>query len=65
LILLHRATGQRHQKLTVFTVTSENWQTTLVGLYEDHLKKGREAVQPNIDPAGSGAASVISIKKSP
>jgi rubrerythrin len=65
MILLHRATGQRHQKLTVFTATRENWETTLVGLYEDHLKKGREAAQLNTDPAGSDAVAAICIKKSP
>jgi hypothetical protein len=37
----------------------------LVGLYEDHLKKGREAAQPNADPAGSDAVAAICIKKSP
>jgi hypothetical protein len=40
--LLHRATGQRHQKLTVFTASAKNWELTLTGLYEDHLKKGRD-----------------------
>jgi hypothetical protein len=40
--LHHRATGQRHQQLTVITATAADWRTTLVGLYEDHLKKGRE-----------------------
>ena len=64
MILLHRTTGQRHQKLTVFTVTSENWETALVGLYEDHLKKGREVGQQNIDPPGSSVAASICAKKS-
>ena len=52
IILLHRATGQRHQKLTVFTATRRNWENILVGLYEDHLKKGRDP-GPNIEPATS------------
>jgi hypothetical protein len=52
IFLLHRATGQRHQKLTVFTATKRNWENILVGLYEDHLKKGRDAVA-NIEPATS------------
>jgi hypothetical protein len=64
MILLHRTTGQRHQKLTVFTVTSENWETALVGLYEDHLKKGREVGQQNIDPPESSGAASICAKKS-
>jgi hypothetical protein len=46
MILLHRATAQRHQKLTVFTASRENWETTFIGLYEDHLKKGRETNHP-------------------
>lgn len=54
MMLLHRATGQRHQKLTVFTASRENWETTLTGLYEDHLKKGRDAAsQPLAEPATS------------
>jgi hypothetical protein len=40
--LHHRATGQRHQKLTVFTASRKSWESSLIGLYEDHLKKGRE-----------------------
>jgi hypothetical protein len=65
MILLHRTTGQRHQKLTVFTVTSENWETALVGLYEDHLKKGPEEVgKPNTDPPRSSAVASIRAKKS-
>jgi hypothetical protein len=40
--LLHRATGQRHHKLTVFTASRKNWESILISLYEDHLKKGRE-----------------------
>jgi hypothetical protein len=53
--LLHRATGQRHQKLTVFTASRKSWESALIALYEDHLKKGRE--QPGqesragVDPA--------------
>jgi hypothetical protein len=46
--LLHRATGQRHQKLTVFTASRKSWESTLIALYEDHLKKGRE--QPGQEP---------------
>jgi len=65
MILLHRTTGQRHQKLTVFTVTSENWETALVGLYQDHLKKGPEEVgKPNTDPPRSSAVASIRAKKS-
>src|SRR4029079_19443295 len=46
MILLHRATAQRHQKLTVFTASRESWETTFIGLYEDHLKNGRDKTQP-------------------
>jgi hypothetical protein len=53
MILLHRATGQRHQKLTVFTASRENWETTLTGLYEDHLKKGRDTNQPVVEPVAN------------
>jgi len=49
-ILLHRATGQRHQKLTVFTASRDNWEAILTGLYEDHLKKGRDAGQIAAEP---------------
>jgi hypothetical protein len=45
IILLHRATGQKHQKLTVFTAAKKNWETILTGLYEDHLKKRRDLSQ--------------------
>ena len=55
MILLHRATAQRHQKLTVFTASRENWETTLTGLYEDHLKKGRDANLAPAEPAAAGA----------
>ena len=51
MILLHRATAQRHQKLTVFTASGENWETTLTGLFADHLKKGRDSSQPLAEPA--------------
>ena len=50
IILLHRATGQRHQKLTVFTAAAKNWETVLIGLYQDHLKKGRERAQNLPEP---------------
>lgn len=43
--LLHRASGQRHQNLTIFTALGKNWETILIGLYRDHLKKGREPAQ--------------------
>ena len=49
--LLHRASGQRHQNLTVFTALGKNWEGILTGLYRDHLKKGREPVQ-NLPLAG-------------
>jgi hypothetical protein len=60
--LHHRATGQRHQKLTVFTASGKNWETCLIGLFEDHLKKGREpssAVQdaPTVSPAPAARKS--------
>jgi hypothetical protein len=58
MILLHRATGQRHQKLTVFTASRENWETTLTGLYEDHLKKGRDMGQSVVEPAANIAPAV-------
>ena len=53
LILLHRATGQRHQKLTVFTASRENWETALTGLFEDHLKKARDAGQSIAEQAAN------------
>lgn len=49
-ILLHRTTGQRHQKLTVFTATRKSWETVLIGLYKDHLKKGREPSPNPVEP---------------
>lgn len=56
--LLHRASGQRHQNLTIFTALGKNWETILIGLYRDHLKKGREPA-PNLSSAddASGRAS--------
>src|ERR1700694_4366708 len=51
MILLHRATGQRHQKLTVFTASNRDWETTLTGLFADHLKKGRDTSQLPAEPA--------------
>jgi hypothetical protein len=45
IVLLHRASGQRHQNLTVFTASGKNWEAILLGLYRDHLKKGREPAQ--------------------
>ena len=51
IILLHRASGQRHQNLTVFTALGKNWEAILTGLYRDHLKKGREPAQ-NVPLAG-------------
>jgi hypothetical protein len=68
MILLHRATAQRHQKLTVFTASRENWETTLTGLFEDHLKKGRDSSQPLAEPAiGASAAPAVAAaaQKSP
>jgi hypothetical protein len=64
IILLHRATGQRHQKLTVFTATRRNWENILIGLYEDHLKKGREP-GPNIQSATSDSTTPTARRKSP
>ena len=64
IILLHRATGQRHQKLTVFTATRRNWESILIGLYEDHLKKGRDP-GPNIQPATSDGTTPTARRKSP
>jgi hypothetical protein len=63
ILLLHRATGQRHQKLTVFTATKRHWENILIGLYEDHLKKGRDAVA-NIEPAASVARPPTARRKS-
>jgi hypothetical protein len=57
--LLHRATGQRQQKLTVFTASRKSWESALIGLYEDHLKKGREPTgqepRPSVDPTTAPA----------
>jgi hypothetical protein len=64
IILLHRATAQRHQKLTVFTASRENWETILTGLYEDHLKKGRDASQPAAEPATGVAPAPMAAQKS-
>jgi hypothetical protein len=64
IILLHRATGQRHHKLTVFTATRHNWESILIGLYEDYLKKGREQ-GPNIQPATSDTPTPTARRKSP
>lgn len=47
IVLLHRASGQRHQNLTVFTALGKNWESILFNLYRDHLKKGREPA-PNL-----------------
>lgn len=40
--LFHRASGQRHQKLSVLDVSSKDWEAALIRLYEDHLKKARD-----------------------
>ena len=56
-ILVHRASGQRHQKLTVFTASRKDWETILTGLYEDHLKKGRDPSESLPEPATSVAPS--------
>ena len=56
MILLHRATAQRHQKLTVFTTSRQSWETAFIALYEDHLKKGRDTSPPSADTAPSAAA---------
>jgi hypothetical protein len=49
MILFHRATGQRHQKLTVFSASTREWEASLISLYEDHLKKGRDPSGPAAD----------------
>lgn len=64
IILLHRATGQRHQKLTVFTAARSNWESILISLYEDHLKKGRD-LGLNIQPATSDSTTPTARRKSP
>jgi hypothetical protein len=48
--LYHRATGQRHQKLTVFTASRRSWESSVIALYEDHLKKGREQNSTGQEP---------------
>lgn len=57
MILLHRATAQRHQKLTVFKASRESWEATFIALYEDHLKKGRDTSQLIGDTAPSAAST--------
>jgi hypothetical protein len=64
ILLLHRATGQRHQKLTVFSATNHNWENILIGLYEDHLKKGRDPV-PNTEAATNVTYTPAARRKSP
>ena len=54
--LHHRATGQRHQQLTVFAVSRRNWEAILIRLYEDHLKKGREPHSAAQEPATDDSA---------
>lgn len=49
--LLHRATGQRHQNLTIFTASGKTWETSLTALYRDHLKKARDPGQNPQDPS--------------
>ena len=63
MILLHRATAQRHQKLTVFTASRESWETTFIGLYEDHLKNGRDTSQPFAEIAPSAAPTAVAAEK--
>ncbi len=63
MILLHRATAQRHQKLTVFTACRESWETTFTGLYEDHLKKGRDTGQPFAETASSATPAAAVAEK--
>lgn len=62
IVLLHRTTGQQHQKLTVFTASRENWETVLTGLYRDHLKKGREPAQ-NLPASDARAPTAPSTSK--
>jgi hypothetical protein len=64
MILLHRATGQRHQKLTVFTASAKDWETTLTGLFADHLKKGRDTSQHSPEPATSVDPEPLAARKS-
>jgi hypothetical protein len=67
MILLHRATGQRHQKLTVFTASGKDWETTLTGLFADHLKKGRDTSQTSAEPAPTPSvdSEPVAARKSP
>ena len=65
MILLHRATGQRHQKLTVFTASGKDWETTLTGLFADHLKKGRDTGQHSAEPATGVDPEPVAARKSP
>ena len=65
IILLHRTTGQRHQKLTVFTASKKNWETILTGLFEDHLKKARDPSQNPAEPATGVAPAPAARRKSP
>jgi hypothetical protein len=66
MILLHRATSQRHQKLTVFTASGKDWETILTGLYADHLKKGRDTTgQHSAEPATPVEPEPIAARKSP
>ena len=51
ILLVHRTTGQQHQRLTVFTASGKSWETILTGLYQDHLKKGREPMQNVPEPS--------------
>jgi hypothetical protein len=65
IVLLHRATGQRHLKLTVFTASKKDWETILTGLYEDHLKKGRDLSQSSAEPTTNVALAPVPPRKSP
>lgn len=45
--LFHRASGQRHQKLSVLDASNKDWEAALIRLYEDHLNNARDRdVQP-------------------
>ena len=65
IVLLHRATGQRHHKLTVFTASKKDWETILTALYEDHLKKRRDLSQNSAEAAPSIAPAPVAPRKSP
>jgi hypothetical protein len=65
MILLHRATSQRHQKLTVFTASGKDWETTLTGLFADHLKKGRDTSQHSPEPSTGAEVGPVAARKSP